>query len=179
MLENSSSLKICGGLTGKEGLKKYENWDSKDIATAFIRKFFSIPRNPGSKIQYAYYNFPIFADSPVVKFIKLPKFTGNNYKQEIIECLNKVVKQELSRIKLVQERREIDSILPINNYDTNGDKFHFFPELNNYIVDENGTKFIDAIIEARKNEDIKKIYNEFFLMRNMAKINENFYRTII
>lgn len=142
---------------GKDGLKKYENWDSNDITTAFIRKFFSIPRNPGSKIQYAYYNFPIFADSPVVKFIKLPKFTGDNYKQEIIEYLNKVVKQELSRIKLVQERREIDSILPINNYDTNGDKFHFFPELNNYIVDENGTKFIDAIIEARKNEDIKKI----------------------
>lgn len=142
---------------GEEGLKKYENWNANDIATAFIRKFFSIPRNPGSKIQYAYYNFPIFADSPIVKFIKLPKYTGTNFKQEIIKHLNKVVRQELSRIKLVQERREIDSILPINNLDSKGDKFHFFPELNVYTVDENGTTFIQAITEARKNEDVKKI----------------------
>lgn len=139
------------------GYKKYENWTAHDIATTFIRKFFSIPRNPGSKIQYAYYNFPIFADSPVVKFIKLPKYTGRNFKQDIIKLLNKVIHQELSRITLVQERRTIDSVLPINNYDSSGDKFHFFPELNNYVVDDKGTTFLQAIIEKRKNEDLKAI----------------------
>lgn len=143
--------------SGMIGLKKYENWDSFDIATVFIRKFHSIPRNPGSKIQYGYYNFPIFADSPVAKFIKLPKYTGKNFKQEIIAHLNKVVHQELSRIKLVQDRRKIDYILPINNYDTNGDKFHFFPELNVYTVDDKGTTFLQAIELASKEGNIKEI----------------------
>lgn len=133
------------------GDKKYEDWNSKDISVAFIRKYFSIGYNTGAKTQYGYYNFPIFADSPVVKFIKLPRFT-DDYKEQLLPLFREIVYQELERIKLVRKRRNDASILPIARFDTNGDKFHFFPELNDLYNE--GLSFIEEIENAVSNEDL-------------------------
>lgn len=138
------------------GDKKYEDWNSKDISVAFIRKYFSIGYNTGAKTQYGYYNFPIFADSPVVKFIKLPRFTYD-YKEQLLPLFREIVYQELERIKLVRKRRNNAGILPIARFDTNGDKFHFFPELNDLYNE--GLSFIEEIENAVSNENLGLVDN--------------------
>ena len=136
--------------------RKYTDWGPKDIATSFVRKYFSAGYNTGAKTQYGYYNFPIFADSPVVKFIKLPRFTGN-YKEQLLPLFREVVYQELERRKLVFKRRKLidsntNNVLPIAGFDSNGHKFHFFPELNDL---HNGEMyFFEEIENAISNENL-------------------------
>lgn len=130
----------------------YTNWNSTQIKSGFIRQYFMYGYNPQASTQYAWYNFPIFSDSPVAKFIKFVRYT-KDYEKIITGLLADLVEQELWRIRHVQDRRN-KGVTPINNYDTNGDKFHFLPELNDLVVDNNGTLFLDKIIELRQARDI-------------------------
>ena len=63
--------------------------------------------------------------------------------------LAQVVKQELGRIKHVQERKAKD-VPAISNYDKRGDKFHFFPELN-YLTNSNGIEYKNLMIQAKND----------------------------
>lgn len=130
------------------GDKPYEEWDADDITTAFVREYFSQGINKDSKKQYAYYHVPIFSDSPLVKFIRFRKY-NENYVEELLPKFVDVVLQEMDRIKWVQERKEaIDAGLQqdIANYDKNGLKFQFFPELND--------KDLDFINNCRERAEI-------------------------
>ena len=137
------SLKELNNINGEY----YSNWEPLQIKTAFIREYFSVGYNKGSKKQFAWYNMPIFSDSPVVKFIKFLRYTGD-FKSQLTPLFNTLVKQELSRIKLVQDRKAA-GVAPIANFDKNGDKFHFFPELNSY---DNGT-FLEKAMQHTKDKD--------------------------
>lgn len=128
----------------------YTEWSPTQIKAAFIKQYFAAGYNPGSKKQFGWYNFPIFSDSPVVKFIKFTRYT-ENYKEELLPKLSQVVKQELGRIKHVQDRRA-NGVPAISNYDKRGDKFHFFPELN-YLTNSYGVKYKDLFVEAINNKD--------------------------
>ena len=139
------ALKELNNIDGVE----YSNWEPLQIKPAFIREYFSVGYNKGSKKQFAWYNMPILSDSPVVKFIKFIRYTGD-FKNQLIPLFNQLVKQELGRIKLVQNRRNAD-VSPIANFDKNGDKFHFFPELNNY----NKGTFLQDVIRLTKEKDVK------------------------
>ena len=108
---------------------EYTNWKPKNIKKAFVIQYFSVPTNPGATHQYAWYNMPIFSDSPVVKFIKHVRYTGD-YKGQLLPLFREVVKQEIDRIRLVEARR-VAKVATIQNFDKTGDKFQFFPELNN------------------------------------------------
>jgi hypothetical protein len=63
---------------------------------------------------------------------KFRRFTGN-YKEQIIPLLRDVVIQEFSRQGLVEKRENNPN--KIGNFDKNGDKFFFFPEMNDYLVE--------------------------------------------
>ena len=128
----------------------YTEWSPTQIKAAFIKQYFAAGYNPGSKKQFGWYNFPIFSDSPVVKFIKFTRYT-ENYKEELLPKLSQVVKQELERIKHVQDRKA-NGVPAISNYDKRGDKFHFFPELN-YLTNSYGIKYKDLFVEAINNKD--------------------------
>lgn len=112
---------------------EYESWQPTQIKEAFIREYFSVGINPSSKKQFAYYNLPIFSDSPVVKFIKFLRYTTDNegtFKDKLLPLFNQIVKQELARISKVRERIK-NNATPIANFDgERGLKFCFFPELN-------------------------------------------------
>ena len=130
------------------GDKPYEKWNADDITTAFVREYFSQGINKNSKKQYAYYHIPIFSDSPLVKFVRFRKYT-ENYEDELLPKFVDVVMQEMDRIKWVQERNEAikDGLQQnIANYDDNGTKFQFFPELND--------KDLDFINNCRERADI-------------------------
>lgn len=134
----------------------YTEWSPTQIKAAFIKQYFAAGYNPGSKKQFGWYNFPIFSDSPVVKFIKFTRYT-ENYKEELLPKLSQVVKQELGRIKHVQDRKA-NGVPAISNYDKRGDKFHFFPELN-YLTNAYGIKYKDLFVEAINNKDNDALSN--------------------
>ena len=141
----------------REQHTEYVNWTPLQIKSAFIREYFSVGYNKGSKKQFAWYNMPIFSDSPVTKFIKFLRYTGD-FKGQLTPLFNKVVKQELSRIRLVQDRKKA-GVTPIANFDKNGDKFHFFPELNSYHYGH----FLEeamALTEAKDLDGLNKLIND-------------------
>lgn len=124
----------------------YSNWQPMQIKQHFVQEYFSAGRNKNSKIQYAWYNFPIFSDSPVAKFIKFKRYVASkengSVEGQLLPLLRKVVKQELGRMKLVNQRRE-KGAEPISNFDDDkhlrGTKFCFFPDFEFYYVKEDGT----------------------------------------
>ena len=158
------ALKELNNIGGVE----YTDWAPLQIKEAFIREYFSVGYNKGSKKQFAWYNMPIFSDSPVTKFIKFLRYTGD-FKSQLTPLFNRVVKQELSRIKLVQDRR-MASVAPIANFDKNGNKFHFFPELNTY---NNGT-FLEEAMRLTEEKDAKGL-NELINNAVTDIINTNFH----
>lgn len=153
------SLKELNNINGVE----YTKWEPLEIKAAFIREYFSVGYNKGSQKQFAWYNMPIFSDSPVTKFIKFLRYT-DNFEEQLIPLFRKVVKQELSRIKLVLDRWE-KGVSPIENFDITevkditerrkGYRFHFFPELNSY---NNGT-FQQEAMKLIKEKDLDGLNN--------------------
>lgn len=143
-VRHKMTLKELNNIDGVE----YSNWKPLDIKSAFIREYFSVGYNKGSQKQFAWYNMPIFSDSPVTKLIKFLRYT-DNYEEQLIPLFNKLVKQEIGRIRLVEKRKSLD-ISPIANFDKNGNKFHFIPELNGY---NNGT-FLQEVIRLTDEKDL-------------------------
>lgn len=133
----------------------YTEWEPNQIKQAFILEYFSAGESKGSKKQFAWYNFPIFSDSPVVKFVRFLRYTGD-FKSQIKPLLNKVVRQELSRIKLVEERAKAGAS-KIQNFDKVGNKFHFFPELNSVMIGKRS--FLDTIKDMNAAKDVAGIEN--------------------
>lgn len=149
-------LKELNNISGIE----YTNWEPLQIKSAFIREYFSVGYNKGSKKQFAWYNMPIFSDSPVTKLIKFLRYTSDSqqtFKDKLTPLFNQLVKQELTRIKLVQDRRKA-GVAQIANFDKNGDKFHFFLELNTY---NDGTFLSEAmrLTEAKDLEGLNNLIN--------------------
>lgn len=164
--------------------KQYTDWEPWEIKKAFILEYFSLGTNKGSNKQYAWYNIPILSDSPVAKFIKFKRYTGK-FVEQLLPLFRNVVKQELWRIQLVQDRAAVGAS-PIGNFDKVGTKFHFFPELN-----ANNNEFLKNVTELKKickktgdssamddyiDRTILSIMNanfEVFLTTNLSDENKN------
>ena len=152
----------------------YTEWSPTQIKTSFIKQYFAAGYNPGSKKQFGWYNFPIFSDSPVVKFIKFTRYT-EDFEKELLPKLSQVVKQELERIKHVQDRRA-NGVPSISNYDKRGDRFHFFPELN-YLTNPEGTKYKDLMIAAKNAGDYEAL--EAVIEEAMSRLMDNNFNKFI
>ena len=163
----------------------YSNWQPMQIKQHFVQEYFSAGYNKNSKTQYAWYNFPIFSDSPVAKFIKFKRYVASkengSVEDQLIPLLRKVVKQELGRMKLVNQRRE-KGAKPISNFDDDkymrGAKFCFFPDFESYYVtkedgnvslkdelaelaDAKDTSAIDTLIDTTVKSDMDDLYTKF------------------
>lgn len=148
---------------GKPVPTYYTEWTPLDIKAAFIREFFSVPTEGNNK-PMAWYNFPIFANSPVAKFVKFRRYDIHNDDdmRTLMRGFRQVVMQEIDRITLVNERAKA-KCREIGNFDKAGKKFCFFPALNR--VDG----FYDNCINLRDNESALNDYID----TTMAKILED------
>lgn len=157
---------------------EYSNWRPNQIRQAFVNEYAAQGINIGSKKQFAWYNMPIFSDSPVVKFIRLPRYTGD-FKAQILPMLRDVVKQELYRIDLVEKRR-VNGAPQIQSFDKNGDKFHFFPELNKgdflqrakELIKKGDGRALSELIDTNVNSIMDALFQEF-LANNAGLHAEN------
>lgn len=165
-VRHKMAIKELNNIDGVE----YTQWEPLKIKAAFIREYFSVGYNEGSQKQFAWYNMPIFSDSPVTKFIKFLRYT-DNFEEQLIPLFRKVVKQELSRIKLVLDRRE-KGVSSIENFDKNGDRFHFFPELNSYnngtfqqsamrLIEEKDLDGLNALIDSTIKDIMDSNFKKF------------------
>ena len=155
LFENNDSFRRQ--FTSKEVIdidgKPYDEWQPMDIKKGFVREFFSVDINPKDKIQYAYYNTPIFSDSPVAMFVKSIRYTGTSEKieEQLLPKFNKVVRQELERMALV-DKRELAGAKKIDSFDKQGKLFNFFPEFNNIMVEDKSLKdYLRSLID---NDDV-------------------------
>lgn len=145
---------------------KYGDWDEYQTYRVMLGQFFS--RASGEDgIQLANYNFPIFSDSPTSMYITMRRFVSNpkdgSFKDQMIPLFTKLVKQEMRRIKMVNDRekaRQDDStadksaLEKIQCFDRAGSKFQFFPELNTIIDYETGMTFKEAAIQYAEQGNI-------------------------
>lgn len=145
---------------------KYGDWDEYQTYRVMLGQFFS--RASGEEgVQLANYNFPIFSDSPTSMYITMRRFVDNakegTFKDQMIPLFTKLVKQEMRRIKMVNDRdraRQDDSVADksalekIKCLDNTGNKFQFFPELNTLVDYETGMTFKDAAIQYAEEGNI-------------------------
>lgn len=180
-IRRNFEFKDVNSLDGEE----YTKWSPTQIKNDFILEYFSVSNNEKG-INYAWYNMPIFSDSPVVKFIKFVKYETTNendtFKDKLIPLFNKLVKQEIDRINLVNKRKALiakGEASEINQFDKNGNKFLFIPELNEYTVE--GISFLNSLqnknakeqddIINKAIEDVMKNKFDKFMNENSSKFN--------
>ena len=118
--------------------QEYSDWNKSLISSAFVREYFYTKEDPQQTHNFGFFNFPIFSDTQMATFIKFKKYTGD-YKQSLAPLFRKLVKQELRRMKLVEERNKL-GIPKISSFDNRGAKFCFLPELNDIEVTVDGEK---------------------------------------
>ena len=129
--------------------KSFNDWDDKQYALSMLSEF-----GIGESKNTAYYYLPVLADAESAEFIQFERIAGSDdtFKRTIREKLAKVVLQEYDRIQLVKQRK-IDGAVSIDNFDRNGLKFNFIPELNTYEI--NGKLFIDALTESITKKNLE------------------------
>lgn len=144
---------------GEDKVRKYTDWETSDIKQVMQRSY---AVDSWKKRDFtAMYLAPIFSDSPMSMTVRGPimndaqLFGGEdeagNWRSGAFQEL---VRQEMSRMKLVQSRKaqiESGELQPITNFDgKRGLQFCFMPELNDYVF-EDGKKFLDAITDMKND----------------------------
>ena len=167
------NLDVCEviSMQSDKGPIKYGDWDEYQTCRVMLGQFFS--RASGDDgVQLANYNFPLFSDSPTSMYITMQRFVSNakqgSFKEQMLPLFIKLVKQEMRRIKLVNNRksaRNDDSTIDktrleeIQNYDKQGGEFLFFPELNTIAVPSLGVTFKEAALMYLDKGDMESLNN--------------------
>lgn len=139
---------------------EYNEWLPNQIRKSFLHLYFDTPNDSSSKIQYADYAFPIFSDSEMAAFIRMPKYI-KNFRDRLTPKLRDVVLQEINRITKVNQREKV-GVSKIQHFDTRGKDFLFIPEMNAYkkelfqFIDNDDMSGLDAFIDEKLKEIMKQ-----------------------
>lgn len=139
---------------------EYNEWLPNQIRKSFLHLYFDTPNDSSSKIQYADYAFPIFSDSEMAAFIRMPKYI-KNFRDRLTPKLRDVVLQEINRITKVNQREKA-GVSKIQHFDTRGKDFLFIPEMNAYkkelfqFIDNDDMSGLDAFIDEKLKEIMKQ-----------------------
>lgn len=152
---------------GSQDAVEYNKWMPDQIRKTFLHIYFDTPNDSSSKIQYADYTFPIFSDSEMAAFIRMPKYV-KNFRERLIPKLRDVVLQEINRINKVNQREKA-GVSKIQHFDKRGKEFLFIPEMNNYrteidkFINDNDMSglndFIDEKLKEIMNQKVQKALN--------------------
>jgi hypothetical protein len=153
------------------GKKEYVDWTPRDNAINDIQEFFVDGKNSKSSKPFANYRMPILADSQAAEYITFRRFTNSSggidaagnaitFEDQILDGLERLVRQEYNRIKLVTAREDqirAGKIGAVENYDivrkkdgsidrnkSRGLRFNFIPQLNT-LKGNNGKLFIEEL----------------------------------
>lgn len=97
--------------------------------------------------KYGYFRNPLFSDTDALVLLKMPRFTGPNYREAILDRLVKNLNQEIDRILAFESgTRDGVEVMFFNDGRNNASRFNFFTEFNS-IKDE----IINHIKELNQN----------------------------
>lgn len=86
--------------------------------------------------KYGYFRNPLFSDTDALVLLKMPRFTGPNYREAILDMLVKNLDQEIDRIWDFESGTKSGvEVMFFNDERNNASRFNFFPEFNS-IKDE-------------------------------------------
>lgn len=114
----------------------------------------------GTKLGY--FRNPLFSDTPALVMMKQKRYTGKDYKEQIIKRLVKVLRQEIDRITFYSRQSETNPEVEFFNDDKFGNalKFNYFPSLNSKIKDifETLASISDNYESLTEAEEVKDEY---------------------
>ena len=129
--ENFKILNMLG-FGGNEDKDSFGKVSSETLMDSHILAFLNGNKDKWGN-EYGYYRNALFSDADASVLVKQIRYTGNNYKEVIINNLAKVLRQEIERIISVMKSSEDPNTIKIEFYNEgkkNGQKFNFFPALN-------------------------------------------------
>lgn len=154
---------------GSQDAVEYNKWMPDQIRKTFLHIYFDTPNDSSSKTQYADYAFPIFSDSEMAAFIRMPKYI-KNFRERLTPKLRDVVLQEINRINKVKQRNKA-GVSKIQHFDKRGEKFLFIPEMNDYKAEID--KFIDDKDMSGLNDFIDEKLKEIMEQKVQKALNAN------
>ena len=113
---------------------------------SFISEYFSAGKILDRDV--AWYRIPIMSNKPSAEFIRFIRYSGPEYKSEIISGMKKIFNQEISRIQTVKMMEEQGSEVKISNLNERGKDFQFLSFLNEERM--NGTE-LGKLIDKKIN----------------------------
>lgn len=189
--ENFSYLNVLSiGNSSSNSIGKVNNDEFLD---GLVCAFYGGSTKDGK--EFGYYRNPLFSDTDALVLFKQRKYTGENFKQEILNRLTKVFRQELNRIADARTKKSSakTSIEFYNDERNNAAKFNFFTAFAGHegeIIDRlkematedpiNYTKNRDAFIQSllapmleAKFADFMNQFSEARKLRLYSKILKN------
>lgn len=132
--------------------KTYDKWTRADKQLGLMSLFY-FKEGEGTFPSEAWYRLPLFSDSQTCMLIKQQTYST----EECVEYMAEVALQELDRMAIVEKREKLiknGEVKEIANYDANGHRFHFLPELNDLKLDCGKTlKGVAVLIKEGKNKE--------------------------
>lgn len=126
--------------------------------------------------KYGVYRSPLFSDTDGCVLLKLPRFSGPDYKQKILNRLVKVAVQEIDRASAILTKAPNDT--KIEHFDKNGRKFQFFPELdmNKVVSDLAEIERKSTALEYTRRRDsyLAKLIDEQVIQPNLQEFLDSF-----
>ena len=129
--ENFKILNMLG-FGGNEDKDSFGKVSSETLMDSHILAFLNGNKDKWGN-EYGYYRNALFSDTDASVLVKQIRYTGDNYKEVIVNNLAKVLRQEIERIISVMKSSEDPNTIKIEFYNEgkkNGQKFNFFPALN-------------------------------------------------
>ena len=134
--------------------KTYKKMKSPQVQMADIMGFFATKGAYSGNRWFSWYHVPPYSNAPTTDYIKLERFHGDGYEEEIKERMALVVKQELRRIRIGQLRKdrvESGELKEIARWDKNSTKFCIVPFFNTY-QNADGKYLIDLLKDTGEYE---------------------------
>ena len=131
-IRNNFKILNMLGFGGNEDKNSFGKVSSETLMDIHILAFLNGNKDKWGN-EYGYYRNALFSDTDASVLVKQIRYTGDNYKEVIINNLAKVLRQEIERIISVMKSSEDPNTIKIEYYNEgkkNGQKFNFFPALN-------------------------------------------------
>ena len=131
-IRNNFKILNMLGFGGNEDKDSFGKVSSETLMDSHILAFLNGNKDKWGN-EYGYYRNALFSDTDASVLVKQIRYTGDNYKEVIINNLAKVLRQEIERIISVMKSSEDPNTIKIEYYNEgkkNGQKFNFFPALN-------------------------------------------------
>ena len=124
----------------KKSIDKMNEFDVFRVAFNMFKYDLTKDNDPTVE-HWAYYKDKLYGDSNKFYFTRLPKYIGRDFKEIIASKLADLVLQETHRIKRtfdkIEKEKNGEHISWVGKEKSDGVKYAFFPELNDYKYGEN------------------------------------------